>query len=171
MPLSSTGNNNLSATFNIYIGPDSDITYTAPEAITVGRNRTRAINALEHIAENAAFAVTCGDASGVDNTKLTSVTRTGCVFIVDPIDTLTSADQGDTTFTVAFTSDGGDTVTGTFTVNIGPDSNIVFTPPQPNFSLLARTSAVFDLGALATDGDYTIACGQINALDLSLIHI
>ena len=69
---------------------------------------------------------------GVDANKMTvtrSSTGDGCSFTVDPLDTLAVGSQGDATFAVAYTSTGGATASGTFTVNIGPDSTITTNIP------------------------------------------
>ena len=137
IPLSSTGGHSLDAAFTVDVGADSvivvdsTISYSAPSGLKVGRNRTLVIDVLEHITENAAYTVSCGDATGVDNTKLTSVSHTGssCTFTVDPIDALASSLQGDTSFTVPLSSTGGDSSSAAFTVNIGPDSTITYSAP------------------------------------------
>ena len=118
IPLTSTGGDSTSASFTVNIGPDSTISYSAPSGLLVGRNRTLEINVLSH-ASDGSYSVSCGDATGVDNTKLTGVTRSSCTFTVDPTDTLGGSLQGDTTFTVPLTSTGGHTRDATFTVNIG----------------------------------------------------
>ena len=91
------------------------------------------IDALAAISgENAAYTVTCGDATGVDASKMTvtrSSTGDGCSFTVDPVDSLAVGSQGDTTFAVAYTSTGGATASGTYTINIGPDSTITANIP------------------------------------------
>ena len=111
MPLTSTGGHTLDATFTVNIGPDSTISYTAPTGLKVGRNRTLVIDVTDHATEAnpASYDISCGDASGVDSTKLTGVTHTGssCTFTVDPINTLVSGSQGDVTFTIPLTSTGG----------------------------------------------------------------
>ena len=120
----SDGGHSITRTISVNIGPDSTVTFTDPGTFTLGRNRTLVIDALAATSgENAAYTVTCADATGVDANKMT-VTRSssgdGCSFTVDPVDSLAVGSQGDTTFTVAYTSTGGATATGTFTVNIGP---------------------------------------------------
>ena len=172
IPYTSTGGDTHNGVVTVYLGPDSDITFTAP-TIPVGRNRTVEINALDHLTEGTGFTVTCADATGVDNTKLTSVSHTGdsCTFTVDPVDTLTPAQQGSTTFSVAFTSSGGDTETGAFTVNIGPDSEITFTAPSPKPSVAAGGSATLNVGSYASDGSYTISCGDATSIDSKITSI
>ena len=153
-----------SAAVTVNVRLPSNIVFNAPTGLEVGRNRTLAIDASEH-ATDSSYTVTCGDATGVDNTKLTSVTRNDCVFTVDPIDSLAAGSQGDTTFSVPFTSSGGDTETGTFTVNIGPDSNVVFTAPS-GLSVAAGRVLVIDASEYASDGSYTITgCAAATGVD------
>ena len=157
-----------SAAVTVNVRLPSNIIFNAPTGLEVGRNRTLAIDASEH-ATDSSYTITCGDATGVDNTKLTSVTQVtppgGCVFTVDPIDSLAAGSQGDTTFSVPFTSSGGDTETGEFTVNIGPDSNVVFTAPS-GLSVAAGRVLVIDASDYASDGSYTIiGCAAATGVD------
>ena len=167
----SDGGHSLSETITVEIGPDSSVTFTPPSGLKVGRNRTLVIDALTHITENSAYTVTCGEATGVDTLKLTSVTRTtsgdGCTFTVDPIDTLVVGSQGDTTFTVAFTSDGGATANGTFTVNIGPDSTISYSAPD---GLKIGRNYTLDINVLShasevSSSSYSVSCGDATGVD------
>ena len=134
VPLTSTGGHTLDASFTVNVGPDSTITYTAPTGLKVGRNQTLEINVLDHATEAnpSDYAISCGDATGVENVKLSGVTHSGssCTFTVDPIDTLASSLQGGTAFSVPLTSTGGDTTSATFTVYVGPDSDITVTLPS-----------------------------------------
>ena len=109
---------------------------------------------------SSGYTISCGDATGVDNTKLTGVTHTGssCTFTVDPIDALGSSLQGDTSFTVPLSSTGGSTASATFTVNVGPDSSITVSPPSA-IAIAASRSRTVDFSDYATDGSYTISCG------------
>ena len=150
-----------SAAVSVNVGPASDIVFNAPTGLQVGRNRTLAIDATDY-ATDSSYTITCGDATGVDSTKLTSVSRNGCVFTVDPINSLVAGSQGDTSFTVPFTSSGGDTATGTFTVNIGPDSTITYTAPGAleigrNFTFEIDAS---DYVSEISGSGYTIACSD-----------
>ena len=177
----SDGGHSITRTISVNIGPDSSLTFTAPSTFTLGRNRTLEINALAATSgENAAYTVSCADATGVDANKMTVTrsTRTanydpsnpahdaGCSFTVDPLDTLATGSQGDTTFSVAFTSTGGATASGTFTVNIGPDSTIAYTAPTGLLIGRNRTLSV-DLSSAATDGSYTVTCGDATNVDRS----
>ena len=100
----------------------------------------------------------------VDATKF-EVTRTttgdGCTFTVDPVDTLSSGDLGDVTFTVPFTSAGGTTASGTFTVNIGPDSDIVFAVSE-RVIVESWDPARVDLSRYASDGPHDISCSGVS---------
>ena len=144
----------------------SDIVFTAPTGLIVGRNRTLAIDASNSVADGS-NTITCADPTGVDATKMTVTRGTGanaCTFTVDPVDSLAPASQGDATFSVLFTSSGGDTETGTFTVNIGPDSNIrtVNIPNPLRFNSNVREHKL-NFSRFATDGDYEIFCTSVTA--------
>ena len=165
----------IDGTFTVNIGPDSTITYTAPDGLKVGRNRTLTLNVLSHITEDSAYGVSCGDATGVDNTKLVGVTHTGssCIFTVDPIDALGSSLQGDTTFTVPLTSTGGHSLDATFTVNIGPDSTIAYTAPD---GLKVGRNRALEIDASeyveeTAGSGYTIACSDASALHSRLTSV
>ena len=166
----SDGGHSITRTITLNVGPDSSIAFTPPTGLKVGRNRTLVIDALEAISgENAAYTVTCGDATGVDATKMT-VTRSssgdGCSYTVDPVDSLATGSQGDTTFSVAFTSTGGATASGTFTVNIGPDSTITYAPPT-GLKLGRNRTLTIDASDYATEASstYTITCGDATGVD------
>ena len=93
-----------------------------------------------------------------------------CSFTVDPLNNLAPASQGDTTFSVAFTSSGGATASGTFTVNIGPDSAITYTAPTGLLTGRNRALTV-DLSAAATDGSYTVTCGDATGVHSRLSSV
>ena len=165
VPYTSEGGHSVNGAVPVTVGTDSTITFTSPGTLTVGRNRTLTIDASGYVEEIASsgHTISCSDASGVDNTKLTSVTRTAntCSFTITPITTLTPALQGDTTFSITFTSSGGHSITRTITVNVGPDSTITFTPPASNPAIAASRTRTIDVSGYAADGSYTITCGAI----------
>ena len=172
VPLTSTGGHTRDATFTVNIGPDSTITYNAPSGLLVGRNRTLEIAVLPHVyeANPSNYVISCGDATGVDNTKLVGVTRSSCTFTVDPIDTLGSSLQGDTTFTVPLTSTGGHTLDAAFTVNIGPDSTITFTAPATSgagsLQVAKNRTLTVDVSGYASEtAGYTVSCGDVVTFD------
>ena len=173
IPYTSGGGHSAMGTVTVNIGPDSNLSFTAPPALTVGRNYTLVIDALENVSENTGHTVTCADPTGVDATKMTvtrSATGDGCSFAVDPVDTLLPADQGDTTFSVLFTTTGGTTTTGTFTINIGADSNIVFSDPG-TLTVGRNRTRTFDASSSATDGSYTISCGDATGADATKMTV
>ena len=138
----------------------SNIVFTAPQNLKVGRNFTLEIDASDYFTEDSSYTVSCGEALSVDSTRLTSVSRAAdtCTFTVDPIDTLVVGSQGDATFTVPLTSTGGHTLNATFTVNIGPDSSVSVSAPS-SIAVAASRSRTVDFSDYASDGSYTISCG------------
>ena len=154
---------NQSATITVI--PASDITFTAPTGLSVATNRTRTINALDYVTEtDASYTITCGDATAIDTTELMSVTRNGCNFTITPKNV-----QGEASFTIPYTSSGGDTESGVIPITVGPDSTITFTAPPTTGAgrlLVAvnRTRTV-DASDYASDGSYTITCGDATAID------
>ena len=97
----SDGGHSVDGVITVEIGPDSTITYSAPSGLEIGRNLTLEIDVTDHATEAnpSSYAISCGDATGVDNTRLVGVSHTGssCTFTVDPIDTQVSSLQGATT--------------------------------------------------------------------------
>ena len=173
IPYTSDGGHSTTGTVTVNIGPDSNLSFTAPSTLTVGRNYTLVIDALDHVSENTGHTVTCADPTGVDATKMT-VTRStsgdGCSFTVDPVDTLTPANQGDTTFSVLFTTTGGTTTTGTFTINIGADSNIVLSDPG-TLTVARNRTRTFVASSYATDGSFTFSCGDATGVDTTKMTV
>ena len=153
----------------------SNIVFTAPQNLKVGRNFTLEIDASDYITENSAYTVSCGDASGVDSTRLTSVSRTAdtCTFTVDPIDTLASSLQGDTTFSVPLTSTGGHSLDATFTVNVGPDSAISYTAPTGLLVGRNRTLVIDASGYVeeTAGSGYTITCSDASSVHVRLTSV
>ena len=142
------------------------MTLTSPAGLSVAAGGTIEIDAGKY-AKDSSHVITCGAATVADATKLT-VTRpdvdTGtlrpahlansCVY---RIVAASGAAAGATTFTVPYTSTGGDTHTGTVTVNIGADSDISYTAPTG----LARGIGqllIIDASDYASDGSYAIGC-------------
>ena len=176
----SSGGDTLSATINLSIGPPSSVSFTAPSALAVGRNRTLTINALDYVRENTAYAVSCSDATGLQiipftvGVRFMSVTRStsgdGCTFTVDPLNTLPSNRWGNTTFMVVFTSEGGSSVTGTFTINIGGDVAILFTDPGA-FTIGRNRTFTIDATDHVEDGANTITCADATGVDANRMAV
>ena len=118
-------------------------------------NQQLVINALSYATEaDTRYSITCGDATSIDTTELSTVTREGCMFTVTPKNV-----QGAASFAVPYTSFGGTTTSHTINVQVGPASNIVFTPPSPALSVQSGSSIMIDASGYAADGSYTTTCG------------
>ncbi len=156
---SSSGSARLNQTIDIAIG-SSDIVFTPPTDLTIGQNRTKTINVANYVSD-ANYAITCGDATNIDTTELQSVTHTGdsCEFTITP-----KTVQGDASFTIAYTSSGGDTYSGSIPITVGPDSTIVFTAPT-NLKVGTNRTQVIDAASYVTDGNYAITCGGATDID------
>ena len=164
IPYSSSGGDTHDGEASIILGPDSAITFNAPTGLTVGKNRTQTIDVTDY-ATDGSFTVTCGDATNV-HSRLQSVTHTGdsCTFTVTPTST-----EGVANFTVSLTSSGGATGSGVIDITVGPDSTIVFTAPTSNPGVVAGSSATFNALPLASDGSYSISCGDATGVGTNLV--
>ena len=165
IPLTSTGGTTGLGRLTLTIGPASDIVFSPDSNLIVGRNRTLEINAAGSISDSS-YTVTCGDAVGVDSTRLTAVTRTAntCTYTVDPIDSLATNLLGKTTFFIPLTSSGGDTLNGEITVNISFDSTIIFNAPS-GLKVGSNRTRTIDASSYAADSHstYTISCGTASS--------
>ena len=92
----------------------SNIVFTAPTGLSVGIGRVLVIDAAEY-APDGNFTVSCAAATGVDS-KIT-ITNVGCSYAITPGST-----AGTASFTVPYTSAGGDTENGTISVTISNTS-------------------------------------------------
>ena len=144
------------------IGPDSNISYSDPGTLSVGRNRTLNIDASSYAADGS-YDISCGDATGVDASKIASVSHTGssCAFTLTPNAAATS---GDTTFSIPITSAGGSAVTGTITVSVGPDSDIVFAAPSGLSVGRNRTLNIHALDHLSENAAFTVTCADATSV-------
>ena len=170
VPYTSSGGATLTSTISVDAAAASDIQFTAPSDLKVGINRTRTINAANY-ATDGGYAITCGTATGVDNTKLTSVTQgTGCSYTITPISTLTASQQGAAAFTIPYSSAGGTTENGVFSIEVGPASTIMFNAPSPAPTVAKNRILTIDASAYATDGNYAITCGDATSIDTTEIQ-
>ena len=135
----------------------SDILFSAPYGLEVGSNRTLTIDASDYASDAFGYTVSCDDATGID-AKIT-VQRTGCSFTVTPAGT-----QGLASFTVPYTSNGGDTHNGVITVEIGPASTISYTSPT-GLTLATNRTMTINAASYAKDGSYYITCGEADSVD------
>ena len=106
-PLSSTGGDTLNGTIAMAV---SGISFTAPTGLSVAVGQVLVIDAADY-ASDGNFAISCATATGVDS-KIT-VTNVGCSYAITAGPTTGSA-----SFTVPYTSAGGDTESGTISVTI-----------------------------------------------------
>ena len=148
----------------ICLAEAANLTFTAPTDLEVGTNRTQTINALDYASEtNDIYTISCGNATAIDTTELSTVTRTttgtGCIFTVTPKNV-----QGSASFTVPYTSSGGGTVNGVIPITVGPPSTISFNGPT-GLAVAKNQTLTIDASAYATDGSYTISCGDATSID------
>ena len=131
VPYTSSGGATQTSTISVDTAVASNIQFTAPTDLKVGINRTRTIDASQY-ATDGGYAITCGTATAIDNTKLTSVTQgTGCSYVITPVSSLTASQQGAAAFTIPYSSAGGTTENGVFSIEVGPASTIAFNPRHP----------------------------------------
>ena len=170
VPYTSSGGDTENGTISIEVGPPSAIVFTAPDpTLRVAINLTRTIDALDYVSDGS-YAITCGDATGIDSTKLTSVARdssgSGCGYTITPISTLTMSQQGDATFTVPYRSAGGHVLNQMFTITVGPASTITYTPPPTTgagrLQVAANRQLTIDASSYVSEAssDYAISCGE-----------
>ena len=140
------------------IGPASSVTFNAPTGLRVAAGGTLVVNALSYATEtDSRYSITCGDATGIDTTELSSVTRSGCMFTVNAKNV-----RGAASFNVPYTSYGGTTTSHTINVQVveaSDISDIMFSAPASNPHVGINGSRVLDVSRYASDGRYTITCG------------
>ena len=143
IPYTSSSGATLDAEVTITV---SNIAYTPPTNLSMAAGETLAVSAGGY-ATDGTFTITCADATGVSS-EFTSVTRTAntCNYSVVA---KAIATAGAATFTVPYTSSGGDTHNAIISITI---SVISYTAPT---------------GLKVTAGSTL----DINASGLSLIHI
>ena len=160
VPYTSAGGHTLSQVFSVQVGPASTITYTPPPttgagSLQVASNRQITIDASSYASEaGSGYAISCGDAASI-HARIDRIARNGCSFTLTPVAGMTGA----ATFTVPYTSSGGDSVNGTITVTIGAATEIAFVPPV-GLRVAASSSLVVNAALYAADGSYTITCGD-----------
>ena len=135
----------------------AEITFTPPTGLNVGVGTTAVINARSY-ASDPGFTLSCGDAKSVGS-KIASIQRTGCSYTVRGGNL-----QGAASFTVPYKSSSGDTAEGVISLTVGFPSSIVFSAPT-DLSVAAGSSITVDASSYATDGAYTITCGDATGVD------
>ena len=170
VPYTSSGGDTQTSTISVDTAVASNIQFTAPSDLKVGINRTRTIDASQY-ATDGGYAITCGTATAIDNTKLTSVTQgTGCSYTITPISTLTASQQGAAAFTIPYSSAGGTTENGVFSIEVGPASTIAFNPLASTPTVAKNQILTIDASAYAADGNYAITCGDAASIDTTEIQ-
>ena len=127
--------------------------FNAPSSFPVAAGRDVAFSASGY-ASDGSYVISCSDATSVDASKL-MVVRSDCFFTVS---VLASAEAGDTSFTVPLMSTGGDSHSASFTIAIGPVSDISFSAPTTPLSVPSGNFRHFDVSGYASDGNYGITC-------------
>ena len=160
VPYTSNGGDTHNGTVTFAIGPPSSISFTTPTGLKVFAGLAKDINAISYV-QDGTYTITCADAASVDS-KLT-IQRTGCVYQVS-----TTHTSGTASFTVPYTSEGGDTHDGVITLTIEP--NIAYTAPA-NLSVAASRSIVVNAATYATHSSYTLSCSDHAAKDTKITSI
>ena len=170
VPYTSSGGDTQTSTISVDTAVASNIQFTAPSDLKVGINRTRTIDAANY-ATDGGYAITCGTATNIDTTRLTSVTQgTGCSYVITPVSTLTASQQGAAAFTIPYSSAGGTTENGVFSIEVGPASTIVFTAPPSALPVAKNRILTVDASSYASDGNYAITCGDAASIDTTEIQ-
>ena len=161
----SNGGDTHSGTITVAIGSSSSIRFTAPTGLKLFAGLAKDIDATSYV-QDGIYTFTCADAASV-STKFSSVTRTAntCNFKASA---KAAATAGAASFTVPYTSEGGDTHDGVITLTIEP--NIAYTAPT-SLSVIANTSITIDAAAYASHSSYTISCSDHTAKDAKITTI
>ncbi len=163
VPYRSSGGDTLDATFSVIVyRPPSHIFFRGSFDLELGTNQTLVIDALDY-ASDGGYSVSCGDATGV-STSIITIQRANpsgepCEFTVTP-----SGTQGEASFTVPYTSSGGTSRNGVFTIEVGPASTIAYSAPS-GLMLGTNRTRIIDAASYVTDGGYVITCGTATGVD------
>ena len=116
-------------------------------------------------ATDGTFTITCADATSI-STELSSVTRTAnsCNYSARAKAT---ASAGSATFTVPYTSTGGDTQNGQISITI---TAISYTAPT-DLKVVAGANADINASSWATHTGYTISCGDAKSIHTKLSSV
>ena len=112
IPYTSSSGATLDAQVTIKI---SNIAFTAPNNLTMAAGETLAVSAASY-ASDGAFTISCADATSI-STEFSSITRTAGTCNYSAAAKAT-ASAGSATFTVPYTSSGGDTHNGVISITI-----------------------------------------------------
>ena len=137
----------------------SHIVYTAPAGLSVGIYSTIRINAADY-ASDGSDTISCGTirqshaliANIRSHAPIDSINDAGC-----SVSITAGGTAGIATFTVPYTSSGGDTHNGVVSLTIGTASSITLAS-NPQFLIRRDRVITIDAARYATDGDYDITC-------------
>ena len=176
VPYSSAGGHTADGQVSVTIGVASTIVLRSASGVVVpalvntgvvipgGTARTVDVGSY---ATDGSYAISCGDATGLTTSRLTSVTHTGtsCSFEVT-----VGTNQGSAIFTVPYRSAGGHSVNGRIQLSVGPASSITFTAPTGLAVNIGQTLVV-DASDYADDGPYTLTCADATNRSASLTSV
>ena len=161
IPYTSTSGATLDAQVTVKV---SNIAYTAPNNLTMAAGETLAVSAAGY-ASDGTFTITCADATSI-STEFSSVTRTANTCNYSAVAKAT-ASAGSASFTVPYTSSGGDTHNGQISITI---TAISFSPPD-DLEVFAGQSIVIDAASYATHSGFVISCSDAESVDSKISNI
>ena len=161
IPYTSTSGATLDATVTVKV---SNIAFTAPNNLTMAAGETLAVSAGGY-ASDGTFTISCADATNI-SAQFTSVTRTANTCNYSAAAKAT-ASAGPATFTVPYTSSGGDTHNGQISISI---STISYTAPT-GLKVVAGSNADITASTWATHTGYTITCGAAKSVHAKLTSV
>ena len=136
--------------------PPSVLVFSEPDEFQLATNRSLTINGRDY-ASDGGYRISCRTTTDVDS-KI-SLRRRNCVFTVTP-----TGAQGIASFTLPYTSAGGGSTSGVFTIEIGPASTISYTAPT-GLKLGTNRTLALNANDYASDGNYYITCGNAISVD------
>ena len=161
IPYTSTSGATLDATVTVKV---SNIAFTAPNNLTMAAGETLAVSAGGY-ASDGTFTISCADATGI-SAEFSSVTRTAGTCDYSAVAKAT-ASAGSATFTVPYTSSGGDTHNGQISITI---STISYTAPT-NLKVTAGSNTDITASSWATHTGYTVSCGDAKSVHAKLSSV
>ena len=158
VPYISSGGYTTGGMISIRISPPppSVLVFSEPDEFQLATNRTLTINGRDY-ASDGGYRISCRTTTDVDS-KI-SLRRRNCVFTVTP-----TGAQGIASFTLPYTSAGGGSTSGVFTIEIGPASTISYTAPT-GLKLATNRTLALNASDYASDGNYHITCGNAISVD------
>ena len=142
----------------------SNIAYTAPTNLTMAAGETLAVSAAGY-ASDGTFSISCADATSISN-QFSSVSRTANTCNYSAVAKATAA-AGSPSFTVPYTSSGGDTHNGVITITI---TAISYTAPT-DLKVIAGSNTDITASGWASHSGYTISCGDAKSIHAKLTSV